>query len=343
MTRSRALKKKRRRKAFSEMDQGLIGLVGLIVVAVALAGALNIGTVLSVLGQTTYTAEFAETGGLRTGDDVRVAGIRVGKVNDIDLKTDHVSVTFGVENVDVGNKTRAVVKADNALGSKFLALELDGSGTTHHIPLERTDAGFSVNEELGNLTRVTGEIDEDKLAKSFKALTSVLAQTPDEFRSALKGVSALSHTISSRDQDLETLLKRSSSISEVLADRNQQVTSILSDGSLLFRELELRREVLSELFANIQVATRQLRGLVHDNKTSLNPALTELKQTAELLSEYRGTLDFAIKNLSRYVRSLGEAVAGGPFFQAYVANLQSPEDLGTGAIKSLVNKEGGGF
>lgn len=55
---------RRRRKAFSEMDLGLIGVVGLVLTVVLLAGALNIGKVLSVLGQTTYTAELTEAGGI---------------------------------------------------------------------------------------------------------------------------------------------------------------------------------------------------------------------------------------------------------------------------------------
>lgn len=334
---------KRRRKSFSEMDLGIIGAVGLVLTAVLLAGALNIGKVLSVLGQTTYTAELTEAGGIRSGDDVRIAGLKVGKVNDVELREDHVEVTFGLEDVDLGDQTRAIVKSDNALGSKFLAIEPAGTGNVDEIPLERTDSGFAVNEELGELTTSTSRIDSQKLAESFSAISAVLAETPDEFKSALKGVSALSQTLSSRDEELAAVLRRASSVSQVLADRNEDVTSILSDGSRLFGELAARREILGTLLRNVRRATDQMVGLVNDNKTSLKPALTQLRKTAQLLTEYRGTLDFAIKNVGRYVRSLGDSVAGGPFFQAYLANLASPEDLVTGGVTGIIAQEGSGF
>jgi phospholipid/cholesterol/gamma-HCH transport system substrate-binding protein len=343
MMRKRTVDPKKRGKAFSEMDLGPIGLVGLVLTVVLLAGALNIGKVLSLLGQTTYTAELAEAGGIRSGDDVRIAGLKVGKVKDIELMDDRVQVTFGLEDVDLGDQTRVIVKSDNALGSKFLAVEPAGEGNVDAIPLERTDSGYAVNEELGELTKSTSRIDAQQLAESFSAISSVLSETPEEFKSALKGVSALSQTLSSRDEELATVLRKASSVSQVLADRNQEVTSILSDGSKLFGELAARREILGELLLNVRRATDQMVGLVNDNQTSLKPALTELRQAAKLLTEYRDTLDFGLKNLGRYVRSLGDSVASGPFFQAYVANVASPEDLITGGVTGIIKQEASGF
>lgn len=337
---SNARKPRLPRRAFSEMDLGKIGLVGLVLTFALLAGALNIGKVLALVGNATYTADMSEAGGLRSGDDVRVAGIKVGKVNGVELMGDHVEVTFGLEDLDLGDKTRAVVKSDNALGSKFLAIEPAGTGDADHIPLARTDSGFAVNEELGKLTTATSKIDSGKLAKSFESVSAVLNATPQEFRSALEGVGALSNTLSSRDADLATLLEKASNVSSILADRNKDVTSILGDGSQLFQELAQRREVLGNLLRNVQKATTQLNGLVADNKVSLKPALTELNKTAKLLTEYRGTLATALKVTGGYIRSLGESVAGGPFFQAYLANVGSPEDLVTGGLAGLLKGQG---
>lgn len=332
-------KPKKIRTAFSEMDLGLIGVVGLMITALLLAGSLNIGKIADLVGHTTCTADFSEAGGLRSGDEVRVAGIAVGEVKKVELAADHVDVTFGVGDTELGDTSRALVKADNALGAKYLELDPSGHGDIRHIPRTRTDSGFAVNEELGKLTRATGEIDTKKLAESFESISAVMAETPDEYRAALKGVSALSQTLSSRDEELATLLKRASSVSGLLAERNKAITSIVSDGSALFHELELRREVIGRLLRNIEAATQQMVGFVRDNKDSLKPALMEIKKTASLLKEYRDTLDYAIKNVAVYARSLGEGVAAGPFFQAYVANLASPEDLVTGGVSGIIEQE----
>jgi len=332
--------RRRQRKSFREMDLGRIGLVGLVLTVLLLAGALNIGKILELVGNTAYTADLSEAGGLRAGDEVRVAGIRVGKVNDVELKGDHVEVTFGLEEVELGDETLVIVKSDNALGSKFLSVEPAGEGDVHDIPQDRTDAGFAVNEELGELTTATSEIDEGELAKAFESVSEVLAATPDEFRSALEGVGALSNTLSSRDAELRVLLRKASSVSTILADRNKDITQIIGDGSLLFDELTKRRVILGNLLRNVQKAARQLTGLARDNKLSLKPALTELRDTAELLTDYRETLQLALKSTGGYIRSLGESVASGPFFQAYVANIGSPEDLFTGGMAGLLEGEG---
>jgi len=333
---------KRRRKAFREMDLGRIGLVGLLLMALVMAAALNIGKLRALVENSTYTADFSEAGGLRTGDDVRVAGLKVGKVDSVELSGDHVQVTFGLSGVDLGDLSRASIKSDNALGSKFLAVEPSGSGAVRNIPMARTDAGISVNDELGRLTSSTAQIDAQRLARSFDSISAVLDQTPTEFRSALQGVSALSRTLSARDAELATLLRHASSVSRVLAERNREITAILGNGSQLFQELALRRQVLAELLRNVRQATTQLTALARDNKLSLKPALTELQNTAKLMTHYRGTLDFALENLAVYVRSLGESVGGGPFFQAYVANVASPEDLITGGIAGIVEQQAGG-
>lgn len=340
MTGKAVRRRRRTRKDFAEMDLGLIGLVGLVLTALLLAGALNIGKVMDLVSNVTYTAEMAEAGGLRAGDDVRVAGLKVGKVDDVELKDDHVEVTFGVEGVELGDETVAAVKSDNALGSKFLSITPAGRGDEHHIPRERTDAGFAVNEELGELTTSTAEIDDDELAEAFASVTAVLEATPEEFRGALKGVGALSNTLSTRDAELQTLLDKASNVSSILASRNKEITQIMSDASLLFDELTRRREVLGDLLRNVQRATEQLTGLARDNKLSLKPALTELRDSAELLSEYRDTLATALETTGGYIRSLGESVAGGPFFQAYLANIGSPEDLGSGGLAGLLAGEG---
>ncbi len=334
---------KRRRKAFREMNLGRIGLVGLVLMMLVMAVALNIGKLRTLVDDSIYTADFAEAGGLRGGDEVRVAGLKVGKVNSIELSGDQVEVTFGLSGVELGDQSRASIKSDNALGSKFLAIEPWGSGATKHIPIARTDAGISVNDELGRLTSSTAEIDAQQLAKSFDSISAVLDQTPTEFRSALKGVSALSQTLSARDAELQTLLQHASSVSGVLAERNREITSIVGNGSQLFQELALRRQVLAKLLKSVRTATTQLTALARDNKTSLKPALTELQNTAKLMTHYRGTLDFALKNLAGYVRALGESVGAGPFFQAYVANVATPEDLISGGIAGLVEQQAGGL
>ena len=79
-------------------------------------------------GGDTYYAAFSEAGGLKANDEVRIAGVRVGKVEKVELDGDHVKVTFRVEtDADFGKETGAAIKVKTLLGAMYLALEPAGS------------------------------------------------------------------------------------------------------------------------------------------------------------------------------------------------------------------------
>ncbi|HET8767306.1 MAG TPA: MlaD family protein, partial [Pedococcus sp.] len=81
---------------FRERNPVPIGAAGLTVIAVLLVLAFNIGNLPLLGGGRHYSAAFSEAGGLLKGDDVRIAGVKVGKVESVDLAGDHVVVDFKV-------------------------------------------------------------------------------------------------------------------------------------------------------------------------------------------------------------------------------------------------------
>ena len=81
-------------------------------------------------GGDTYTAAFTEAGGLKPDDPVRIAGVRVGKVEKIELEGDHVKVTFRVKtDSEFGTETGASIRVNTLLGAMYLALEPAGIGS----------------------------------------------------------------------------------------------------------------------------------------------------------------------------------------------------------------------
>ncbi|MEJ7635504.1 MCE family protein [Aeromicrobium sp.] len=304
-----------------ELPAANIGLVGLTMVVLVVALALNVSNLQVLFASGQYTADFIEGGGVREGDDVRVDGVKVGSVRGVTLGEKYVEVSFTVDGVDLGDGSRAEVKSANALGRKFMAVSPGGAGKISSIPVSRTDPGYSVNTALGDLTTNNAELDVDQVAESFESLSTILAQTPEEFRSALSGVTDLSRSITKRDEALARLLQRSTRVSRVLADRNEEITAIMTDGSAVLGELQQRREVVRALLRNTEAAARQLEGLADDNAKTLKPALTQLKMAVKILEKNRDSLEFAVQNVGSFVRGLGEAVGSGPFFAAYVQNL----------------------
>ena len=114
---------------FRERNPVVIGAISLAVVAGLILAAFNAQNLPVIGGGDTYTAAFTEAGGLKANDEVRVAGVRVGKVEKVELDGDHVKVTFRVEEeADFGKETRADIKVKTLLGAMYLSLAPAGSG-----------------------------------------------------------------------------------------------------------------------------------------------------------------------------------------------------------------------
>lgn len=313
-------------KRFSERNQVMVGLCGLVITALVLTLAMSIGKLRLAAFGSEHTAQFVESGGLKKGDDVRVAGLNVGTVKSVEIEGTHVAVGFALEGIDLGDRSMAAIKSDNALGRKYLALNPKGNGDVDSIPLARTSSPYGVSEALQDITATTGELDVDQLAKSFDSMSSILEATPQSFRSAIKGVGALSESLSSRDDALRSLFDNAEGVTGVLARRNVELTQLMSDGSAFFGELEARRAAVHSLLVNTRAAAAEINGLVDDNSQTLRPVLEELQGVISILDRNKSSLEFALTKLAPYIRSLGEAVGGGPFFYAFLQNLV-PADL----------------
>jgi len=150
-------------------------------------------------------------------------------------------------------------------------------------------------------------------------------------RSMLDGLSRLSATIASRDQQLGDLLHHADTLTGVLADRRQDFTKIFGSGDQLLRMLHSRRAVIDSLLVNTSALSRQLSGLVHDNQTSLAPALSHLHRVLGVLNAHQGNLDQIIKGLYVFVRGEVDATGSGPWFDGTAINATNPFQVGSPA------------
>ena len=225
-------------KPFRERNLVVIGLIGFVVIALVLLASFRADRLPIIGAGDTYKASFAEIGGLKEGNEVRVAGVAVGNVRGIELKGDHVEVTFKLDKgTELGKDTGAAIKVRTLLGSEFLALTPSGAGELEKgatIPLSRTVPPYNVVEAFSDLSTTTDELDVDEVSKAFEALAEIAARTPKEFRGAIKGVSDLSANLAARDQQINTLLVNLKRVSTVLNATGPDLERLFKDATVLF-------------------------------------------------------------------------------------------------------------
>ncbi len=262
-----------------------------------------------------YSAFFSDAGGITPGSDVRVSGIRVGKVGTVELAGTAAKVNFTVDRqIKVGDQSLVSIKTDTVLGQKSLWVTPKGAKEATTIPLGRTTTPYTINTALQDLGQNTSELDKPQMEQALKVLTDTLHDATPQLRGALDGVAALSRSLNTRDQALEQLLGHAKKVSDTLAQRADQVNKLVVDGNQLFAALDERRQSLSTLISGIRGVSQQLSGFVSDNKREFGPALKQLNLVMDELLKRKEHISEALKRLPGYATALGEVVGNGPGF-----------------------------
>lgn len=313
-----------KRSAHSAASPTRTGVIGTIILLLALSATLSFGLLRDALGATRSVAEFTEAGGLRSGDTVIAAGLQVGTVKDIRLREDRVEVEFEITDnaVTLGRETRAAIVSQTALGRRALEVESRGEGELNQpIPLERTTSPYDVTQALAEVTTTTSQIDKDQLSEAMTLSGDMLSGASDEVKPALDGLSQLSELVASRDKQLAELLESSNGVSGVLDERSGQIQALTSDGALLLQALQHRSAALQQLLTNAVEMSEQVDGLVEENDAELGPTLKEVRGVLATTRAHRKDIDHALKSASPLLRELGEVVAAFPGFNVYIPNL----------------------
>ena len=117
-------------KPLAERNRLTVGLVGVAIIVALVTAVFSYDKIPFIKGTSDYSAYFAEAGGIKSGSDVRVSGLGVGRVSGISLEGTKVLVDFTVrDGVDLGDRTEAAIKTETVLGTKYLELTPRGDGS----------------------------------------------------------------------------------------------------------------------------------------------------------------------------------------------------------------------
>jgi phospholipid/cholesterol/gamma-HCH transport system substrate-binding protein len=318
-------------KPFRERNPVVVGAIGLAALAALVLGAFQLDRVAGLTART-FQAAFSDASGLVPGNEVRVAGVRVGKVTAVELAPGvppHVRVTFRMDDdgVRLGDETGATIRIKTVLGQKYLALNPAGPGRLREdteIPLGRTASPFDVVQAVTGLATTFDQIDTKQLAQAFTTLSQTFADTPASVNASLTGLSRLSQTVAERDEQLRTLLARTRTVTAVLADRADAFQALVADGDALLAEVSRRRDAIHNLLVGTNDLSTQLSGLVADNRTQLQPALRKLRDVAGILQRNRDNLEQTIQRMAPFVTAFANVVGNGRWFDSYVQGLLQP-------------------
>lgn len=301
------------------------GFVGLVLIALVIAIGLQPERLWSLATQVTYRALFAEAGGLAAGNKVKLSGVDIGTVTEVSLQGLQPLVTFKVDaTVRLASDTSAHIRTGSLLGERVLVLESAGRAKLRPfdvIPVSRTSSPYSLTDAVGDLTKNTASTDTATLNQSLNTLAATIDQIAPQLGPTFDGITRLSKSLNSRNETLQQLLSSASDITQVLADRSQQLNQLILNANDLVEVLVARRQAIIDLLANTTTVAQQLSGLIHDNEQKLAPTLDKLNSVTAMLEHSRDNIARMLPALAKFQITLGETVANGFYYNAYVPDL----------------------
>ncbi|MEV6270096.1 MCE family protein [Kribbella sp. NPDC051936] len=313
--------------------------LGIFVVVTTIATALLAVTIgnISFNPTTKYRAVFTDAVGLNQGDDIRIAGVKVGQVDKIQLYQDKLAmVTFSVDSDQViDTSTHATLRYRNLVGNRYVALT-DGVGGGDRlkkngiIPKERT----------------TPALDLSVLFNGFKPLFTALTPA-DVNQFAFEVIKVLQ----GEGGTIESLLAKTASLTTTLADADQVIGDLITNLTGTLQIVSQRQANFSQLLVNLQQFITGLSqditpilgsltsinslntktaGLLQQTRVPIKADLDKLRAVATTLDDTQSIWVKTLQFMPEKLNTMTRTASYGSWFNFYLCNFDGNVTLPTG-------------
>ncbi len=275
-----------------------------------------------------YSAIFADVSRLKPGDSVRAAGVRVGTVNGVELRTDKtVLVTFDADRgVALTSGTKAAVRYFNLVGDRYLEL-IDGPGSTRvlpagaQIPIERTAPALDLDLLLGGLKPVVQGLNPKDVNALTASLVRVFQGEGDTLDSVFSKASSFSNALADNDRTVQQLIDNMHTVLATLVKDGDKFSSAIDRLERLTTGLAQDRDAIGAAIESLDNGTATIADLLRRARPPLAATVQQLGRLAPLLDEGKDRLDVALQKAPENYRKLVRLGAYGSFIQFYICGM----------------------
>lgn len=303
-----------RKRVLEDRSQAWLGAIAVLTLTAVIAATTLLTTL--HLGKTTYYADFLQAAGIRSGDEVSIAGVPVGSVDDTVLDGDHVVVSMKIRHDAVlGSQTRAAIKLSTVLGARYVELKPAGDAALEgrRIPRAHTSVPYDLQKLLQDSTNTFEEVDAQRFAQSMQMVSSQLRDVPSILPDALTNVQNLSRVITDRRDQIAGLLRSTAEIAEILGGQQADLAALVDQGHQLFGEVAARRDAVQRLMDAATTLVSTVRDITVGDHAQLDQLLGDIRQVTAMVGDHDDLLRNLFQAMPLSMRNVANATGSGPF------------------------------
>jgi len=290
----------------------------------------------------TYHAMFTNVGGLRPGDDVRAAGVRVGRVEAVDLQGAQARITFTVTNEQpVTAATHLTLRFQSLLGQRYVAMMREhgavggaaasgvlSDGAT--IPVARTDPGFDLTALLNGFEPLFATLKPAEVNQLAESIAAVLQGQGGTIESLLGNTASLTNRLADDGKIIDTILASLTPVLEDVAGRGERVDSTIEDLRSLLTELDKEHKRIGKSIDGVSELSNAASDLVREVRQPLHHDIHTLREFSRISIEQRTAINALLQYLPVGTYAFARPFSSGAWLNIFICNLEI--DLGAGEI-----------
>jgi phospholipid/cholesterol/gamma-HCH transport system substrate-binding protein len=278
--------------------------------------AFTIGNIRLFRHQYSLTAVFDDVTGLLPNDNVKIAGVVVGKVTGVRVERGRAIVTFRVDDsVHLAKDTKASIRWRNLLGQRFVYL-YPGTSTTRLQPGGRitdTRSVVDLGELFNRLGPIVQAIEPAQVNAFLDSITAALDGNEEALRSAIDDLATLTGGLARRDAAIQRLIENLDTVAGTLTSRDAQIRTVLDNLLALATTFSENTDVLDAAITDLGDVSHNFGGLLENNRAEIDRIVDSLATLVQLVGQKLPTIDSALAGLDEASAAIFRSARNGEF------------------------------
>ncbi|WP_328438652.1 MCE family protein [Nocardia puris] len=289
-------------------------------------------------GGTAFKARFTDVTSLNSGDEVRIAGVRIGKVTGISIVDRRLAeVTFELTDRDwLPASTTASIRYRNLVGQRYIALE-QGAGEQGRklnegatIPLERTRPALNLTTLFDGFRPLFRVLTADDVNRLSFEIIQVFQGEQGTIRDLVASTASLTNKIADKDAVIGELTRSLTQVLETVNERDEQFDQLIRNTEALVTGLAAERDTVGRAVSSLGALATATGELLVPTRPSLQGTIAGLNQLTGTLNERSDEVNEALATLPIKMEKLGRVGSYGSWFQFYLCGIDIV--VGPGAV-----------
>lgn len=286
-------------------------------------------------GDSKFNAVFSDASMLNPGDDVRIAGVKVGQVTDVAVYDQNKAmVKFNVSRATLPTGTQLYIRYRNLTGLRYLALERGAGDSTNNVGPGHTfgtaanSDGSSDTHPAVNLTELFNgfkplfrQLSADDVNKLSDQIIKIFQGESGNISSLISDTSSLTNSLADRDKVIGDLITNLTTVLDTVNRNDTNFESLLDNTEALVTGLASQRGSVGSAITSLSNLTTVTGSILSQSRPSIQGSIAGLKAVADQINARNKDVNDILTNLPVKLAKVGRAATFGSWFQFYLCGV----------------------